>query len=331
MSNARKLSSSLRCVVIGDIFFDVIVKMNDESPLIPGGTCYSPLISMVPGGSGNVATALSTLGVKSAFVGKAGRDILGKLYVSDLKSYGVEPHVFFESRYSTGVMVTVVHSYGERSFIVARGANDILRVSEIEQAASSIRDAFCVYVSGYSLVGSPQKAAVIRAAEIGKDAGRTVFFDPGAFNLIRRERNSMDKLLGLTDVLCLNAAEALELAGTSNLNEAVAVLTDLVPLVLVKLGSDGCIISQSGHKRPLRIRGHKVQCVDTTGAGDAFAAAIIFGLSHKLRLRSAAKFANWYAAEKVRNVGGRAFPSETQVAYYLRRIFRNLRFGSSHI
>jgi fructokinase len=319
--DAAFLSDSPGCIVIGDIFYDISIKI-DESFLRfnLGGTYYPPTIRMFAGGSGNVATALAILGMKSTFIGKAGNDQLGQLYIRDLKKRKVLPYVYFDKHYPTGIVINLVHPNGQRSFIVSRGANDTLQISEIEALRNLLRENLYVYVTGYSLVRSPQRETIIRAAEIAKEHDKIVVFDPGAFNIIRNERSSFHRLLQLTEILCPNAQEAMELTGIRNVYTAIKRLTDLVPLVIVKLGNEGAIISCNNDQNLLKIPVCKTVCVDTTGAGDAFVGAVIFGHSLRMPLEHIGRFANWFAAKKVEKLGGRSFPSQKQIIDFLRNV-----------
>ena len=156
MATARcSLHMHFDCTIIGDIFLDIVVKV-DYRLLLRGGTSYCDFIKPVLGGSGNVAVGLSLLGGKAAFVGKAGDDFFGKLYARDLKKSGVVSRVFFDKRSPTGLIIVFVDKK-ERSFLVFKGANDQLSVGEIENAINLIRKAGFVYFSGYSLLNNPQK------------------------------------------------------------------------------------------------------------------------------------------------------------------------------
>jgi len=313
----RKSLANSDCVVVGDVFFDIAIRLDEINPSFPvGGTYYCRSIAMFEGGSGNVAAALATLGVRTVFVGKAGKDMLGEAYKKNLESYGVEPHISFDDQLPTGITVTSISPNGERSFIVARGANDMLQVSEIEEVRPAIQQASYVYVTGYSLVNAPQRDAVIRVARIAREFNTKVVFDPGAFNIIPDRRDCFRKLIELTDVLCLNAAEAIALAQVDNSNDAANRLSREAPVVIVKLGSEGCVILKENDVS-LRIPSYKVECVDTTGAGDAFVAAVIFGLLQNFPLRSLGQFANWFAAETVKSLGARSFPSQEEADFFL--------------
>ena len=120
------LMDSFDCVVIGDIFIDIIVQVNENDlQFCRGGTSYCSFAGTAFGGGGNVAVGLSKIGGKSAFIGKAGEDFFGKSYVEDLKRNSVDAKVFLDKHLPTGLIVVFVEDNIQRSFLVFRGACNI--------------------------------------------------------------------------------------------------------------------------------------------------------------------------------------------------------------
>ena len=106
------------CTVIGDVFTDIIVQINgDYEQLFRGGTSYCSLAKAVLGGSGNVAVGLSTIGGATAFVGKAGHDFFGNLYIEDLEEKGVVSRIFRDRHSPTGLIIALVEDGKQRSFL----------------------------------------------------------------------------------------------------------------------------------------------------------------------------------------------------------------------
>ena len=141
--------SSFDCVVIGDVFTDIVVQLNDNyEQFCRGGTSYCSFAKAVPGGGGNVAVGLSSIGGTTAFIGKAGQDFLGKLYLQDLTENRVVTRVFLDKCSPTGLIVALVEKMPQRSFLVFRGANDNLSPDEIEKAANFIEKSKYLYFSG---------------------------------------------------------------------------------------------------------------------------------------------------------------------------------------
>lgn len=313
------LMASFDCTVIGDIFLDIIVQFNGNyEQFFHGGTSYCNFAKTALGGAGNIATALSTLGGKVAFVGKAGDDFFGRLYLQDLKRSEVVPKVFFDESSPTGLVIVFVSRGKERSFLVFRGANEKLLEDEIEKVSDEIRRSKYVYFSGYSLVNDPQKNAILRAIELARRFKVKIVFDPGAYNLVNANRKLFTDLMHLCDVFSPNLDEALAITNTRNLEDLIPELTEKVPLTALKCGMNGCILF--GGKNIVKVPSYNVECMDPTGAGDAFTAAIIYGQTHRLRLESTGKLANWFASEVVAHVGSRSFPSKSKIYDFLRSL-----------
>lgn len=308
--------SRFDCTVVGDVFFDIPASGFDRQFMV-GGTSYCVFSSPTPGGSGNVSVGISTLGGKAAFVGKAGNDVFGKQYEQDLTDHGVFSKVFFDPVQPTGLVLAVIEDR-QRSFIVSRGANDQLSLSEIEKAEATIADSKFVYFCGYSLVHEPQKSAVLFAIKRSKDCGAKIVFDPGAYNIILSDRPLFLRLLQLCDVVSLNIDEAKALTGKTNCRDMIREISRYVPLAVLKCGGEGSLLFAEG--KTFKTKGFRVKCVDTTGAGDAFASALIYGLSHNLSLEQTCKLGNWFAAQVVRGVGARCFPSKLEVNDFRREL-----------
>lgn len=307
---------SLDCTVVGDIFMDLVVHVDREwGQLNYGGTSYSDFSKIEFGGSGNVAVGLSLLGAKVSLVGKAGNDLFGKLYIENLKKNKVIPRVFFDKRSQTGSVLVFVHNQKERSFIVFRGANDSLSVSEIEKTDKLIRRSRYVHFTGYSLINNPQRNAILHAIELSRKYNRKIVFDPGAHNIIRQEPKLFKRILDFCDIFIPNLDEAFAITDTKNLEDAIDRLRDRVPLVALKCAKDGCILIS--HRDILRIPVSKVNCIDPTGAGDAFAAALIYGISNGLSLNVTGRLANWFASQVTTKNGARSYPSQTKAKNFL--------------
>lgn len=305
--------------MIGEVFVDLTFYVSDNFPKISyGGTSYCNTAKIDLGGSGNVAVGLSSLGGRVSFVGKAGHDYLGKLYNQDLKRKKVFPRIFFDKVSSTGIVIVFVDNQKERSFLVFRGANDRLSTEDIIKASDLIKKSKYVYFSGYSLNSNAQQSAVLEGIEIARRYGARIVFDPGAYNLIQLKPHLFSKILGFCSVFSLNLEEAKAITNTTNIKDAIKKLKDIVPLTALKCGKKGCIlISKNG---VVKVPGIKVKCVDPTGAGDAFTAALIYGLTHGLPLGATGQLANWYSAQVVTQKGSRSFPTKSKIGNFLKKL-----------
>lgn len=300
----------LDCIVVGDVMMDLILKSDQRivNSLSINGTNYFSSSRVVPGGSGNVAAALSHLGAKVALVGRAGGDIYGRAYVEDLESRGILSGVEFDDSASTGFTVALVEPGGHRTMLVSRGANDNLTPEQVGNHLGQLGPAKFVYLSGYSLLNMPQREAILQAARIGKENNSHVVFDPGSSNLISNLADIFGQVIASSDVVCANLAESTVLAEGLDPSEYAKLLSRKGKRVIIKMGPDGCLVSDLGNLQ--RIRGVPAVSLDTTGAGDAFLSGLLFCLSKDFDIGQSASFANWFAARKVEGLGPRHFASK---------------------
>jgi ribokinase len=306
------------CLIIGDVMLDVFVRKSRITLFPTGGTSYLNYAKIDLGGAGNVAEGMSLLGAKTCFIGKAGKDCWGKVYEENLRGKGVNARILFEENASTGVALVVPGEKGERSFHVFRGANDRLVSKEIDQSIGLIKNSEYLYFSGYSLFSNPQRDAILHAFELARKDHIKVVFDPGAYNLVKSNLDLFRGISDKCDVFCPNLEEAKAITKTTSLKKAVVELQKRKKVTALKCGARGCLLI--GPKNPTRIRAFKTECRDTTGAGDAFAAGLIFGLVKHFPLESIGRLANWFAARVVTNIGARNFPSKEEIRHFLKRI-----------
>lgn len=311
------------CLAIGDVMLDIYLG-NFANPIhfLKGGTSYCDFAKIDFGGTGNVASGLALLGGKTAFIGKAGNDCWGRLYDENLKTKGVTTRIFYEDGFFTGLALVGLEGDGERSFCVFRGANDTLSEHDVDKSIDLIRRSEYLYFSGYSLANEPQRTAILKAAKTAKEHKTKIVFDPGAHNLIRSKPRLFAKTLDICDVFLPNLVEASEITSTTNEDDIISALKIRAPLTAMKCGKDGCILISK--KRVVRVPSFNVKCVDSTGAGDAFAAGLIYGMVKGLPLFSTGRLANWLAAKVATKVGARSFPSRTEIRSFLKEL-RNKR------
>jgi sugar/nucleoside kinase (ribokinase family) len=300
------------CAVVGDAMWDVIVK----SSLTPKRSlAYCSHISIHPGGSANVSAGITCLGGSSAFIGKVGRDSLGDFYLSDLKSRGIESCIFKDEEKKTGIVVSMVDESGERSFLVFRGANDALNPDEVESVSDVIRKARYLYVCGFSLINKPQREAILKAVDIAIRFGVKIIFDPAVDNLTASLRRIFAKIIDKCSVLSPNLSEARALCMLERIDDIVSYFRHKVPLLALKLGSAGCILARGD--KTIRAPAFKVKCIDTTGAGDAFVAALTYGLCREYPIETIATLANWFASRVITSYGPRSYPQRDDVENFL--------------
>ncbi|MEM2857300.1 MAG: carbohydrate kinase family protein [Candidatus Nitrosocaldaceae archaeon] len=305
------------CVVIGDIFIDINVRFSTNE-IIRGGVTECEEFICTPGGISNIAVVLSQFNCKVAIVGKCGKDIFGDFFIKDIVNHNIIPYIVRDNL-PTGLLISLVDTSAERSFIIARGANNTLTIDEVDKIFSSLQYRY-LYAAGYSLVHSPQRDAIIHAMERAKQLSVITIFDPGSYNIIRdKNYEYFMKALRLTNILSCNLEEAKALSHTYELKDAISYLAKIVPIVIIRLGEKGCIVCNGQDTRFIQSQ-LQVKARDTTGAGDAFTSSLIYGLIKGLDIYKSAYFANLFAAMKVTKMGSRYLPSKRIMRRLLQRI-----------
>jgi ribokinase len=292
--------------VVGSLNMDLVVK----TPRLPqvGETLTGAEFGTFPGGKGaNQAVAAARLGAAVTMIGCVGADAFGVQQLSGLRREGIDvARVRTEPGAATGVAFITVDAAGQNMIVVAPGANMRLRPEDVVAAARVIAAARVVLLQ----LEVPMDA-VVRAARLGREAGAIVCLDPAPAALLP------DDLWPLIDVINPNETEARVLTGlpVTSISEAEraaeALLQKGASAAVIKLGERGSVyVSTTGRAHVPAI---PVKALDTTAAGDAFAAALGVALGEGQALPDAVRFATHAAALKVTRMGAQSMPTRAEV------------------
>ncbi len=301
MTTGPRGAETLDVVVVGDVMVDVLASMS--GPLAHGSDTPSRVTTAGGGSAANVACWLARQGVPTSYVGKVGDDPLGRESVVALHGCGVTTYVSHDHERTTGTCVVLVEPGGERSMLPDSGANTTLTPADLPQEA--FRPGAHLHLSGYTLLNEGCREAALAAISMANAAGMTISVDPSSAAPLRSVGAA--RFLAWTrgvDLLLANRDEAAVLAGTADPHQAAQQLGDDYREVVVKLGADGALwhrgfISASAPAE----RG--VEVVDTTGAGDAFAAGFLSSWLLHPEPETALAAGNRLAARAVSVVGAR--------------------------
>jgi sugar/nucleoside kinase (ribokinase family) len=253
---------------VGDLMLDV----SAESRALARGGDVHGRVRLRPGGSAaNAAVWAAATGARAQVIGRVGDDAAGRLVRDSLAERGVDATVSVDPSAPTGTML-VLHTSQDRSMVADRGANGALRPEHLPASL----DAAAVLVSGYLLL-QRETHATARAA-LGRARAQFVAVDAASWPLV--ESVGADRFFAWTreaNVLFANEREAEALCGEPG-EDAAAALAHRYPVVCVKLGSTGAVMSWEGLL--IRFSVDPVEGVDPTGAGDAFDGAMLAGLVH---------------------------------------------------
>jgi len=254
--------------------------------------------AIVPGGSAcNTAIGVGMLGGKARFVGKLGEDSLGDMFHQDLKKNNVEP-VLFPSDLPTGRVLSVITPDAQRSMFTFLGAAAELHPSEI--TPDCFDRAAIVHVEGYLLFNRELMLATIKAA---KAEGVLVSLDLASFNVVEESKDFLDQIIDdYIDILIANEDEARAFTGETDEAKALADLSRNVKIAVLKVGGRGSFVNYQGEQISIE----PMVCpnaVDSTGAGDLWAAGFLFGLVNGYSIQKSGEFASACGAEVCQVVG----------------------------
>ena len=249
-----------------------------------------------PGGSVcNTMRAMAHLGARTGFIGKIGDDEVGRFYEEALLEAGVTPH-FMRTEGPSGSCTVLVSPDGERTMGTFLGPGPSIAPEEISEELLSLYQ--YIYIEGYLIVNEPLVRATMEKA---KRLGLKVALDLSNFNIVNAYKELLEDLIpAYVDILFSNESEAEAYTG-QKADEAVRTLSGLVEVSLVTLGKQGALIGSRGQVFSVPAEGGKP--VDTTGAGDHFAAGFLYGQSVGASLERSARIGSLLAGYVIDVVG----------------------------
>jgi sugar/nucleoside kinase (ribokinase family) len=309
---------------IGNALTDILVNIPSDSVLetlgLPRGsmslvdaptqltiskhTAGLPHALSLGGSAGNTIRALASLGIATGFIGKVGNDKTGDFYQCALENLGVKP-VIFRGTKPSGRCISLVSPDGERTMATFLGASIEMSVSEIQDEYFTGCD--YLYIEGYQVQNHELIHHVVRQA---KNCGLTVAIDLASYNVVKENLEFLKELINnYVDIIFANEEEAIEYTGETDPHKAAEIIAGSDKLAVVKIGLKGAHIKQ-GNEAVIQVGVMAAATrVDTTGAGDFYAAGFLYGLCNGLSLRQCGTIGS-IAAGKVIEVVGTTFSSE---------------------
>ncbi len=286
-----------RILIMGDAFVDVTVPI---ARVVKDGATQANIVVSC-GGTANVARWLARYDQKVGFIGKVGLDLFGDYFKNELKTEGVEAFISTDKVLPTGICVCLVAGDGSRSMVTNRGANDNFIVSDFTENVNKVLDGTQIlYCSGYSLIAENNRKVIKKLLGTSAHTVRERWYNPGSPNIITEEHFRM--IRGHFDGVILSLEEAQILSSKLDPSEIVKELNKHFRWVVVTMGADGCIADDEG--KLVHIPSEDVECVvDTTGAGDAFAAGYLLGRDIGYNVKECCTIANSIASKAIRRFG----------------------------
>lgn len=263
----------------------------------------SPM-EMSGGSAGNTIAGLASFGGRGAYIGKVAQDPLGEAFRNDMKSMGViyetQPIIIGAK---TGLCLVMVSDDGERTMNTYLGAGLHLSPEDID--ADLISSAAITYLEGYMFDPQHAKQAFSIAAEIAHAAGRLISMTLSDAFCVERHRDDFQAFVEQnTNILFANETEITALYKTNTFEEAVKIIADKCDIAVLTRGAEGSVIVSDGEI--IEIKAEPIsKVVDTTGAGDQYAAGFLYGLARDMPLKTCGRLGSLAAAEVISHMGPR--------------------------
>jgi len=314
MTTMGEMSLKRDVICIGELLIDFVSSKNETALM------DSPGFIKAPGGApANVAAGLSRLGRSSSFIGKVGRDPFGEFLTQTLKDYGVDTsQMIYDEHARTTLSFVAVRKDGVRDCMFYRnpGADILLKAEEISD--EHLQNSKVLHFGSVSLSHEPSRSATLHAVKRAKELGLLISYDPNLrlslWDDEARAKKEIQEAYSYADIVKISEEEMEFVTGFDN-EEAAAnyILSRGAQIVVISRGEHGCFYSDG--KTTGEVKGHKVDVVETTGAGDAFLAGLIsqllihhdregtFSLQADSEMMNAIQFANAAGALATTKIG----------------------------
>ncbi|MFQ5717845.1 MAG: adenosine kinase [Nitrospinales bacterium] len=309
-------------VGIGNALVDIQVKVDDEfikklgvakggmtlaesdyqSRVLENLSDHSQKISS-GGSAANTIHGVGVLGGSVYYLGRVANDVYGRHYSEDMKACGVGfPGPGAETN-GTGVSVVLITPDSQRTMITHLGISAALHADNVDETI--VHAAKMVYIEGYLWTGDETRAAALKMAEIAKKEDIPVAFTLSDVFVANQFKDELvDFIRWHVDILFCNETEALALTDAADAADASVALQGMADTMFLTLGGKGALAGQVDGN-PIAVKAFAARAVDTTGAGDLFAAGALYGLLRKHDLEESAIIGSYCAGQVVSHLGAR--------------------------
>lgn len=263
------------------------------------------------GSAANTLVAIAQLGGRGFYSCKVGNDELGKFYLQDLRACGLHTneHGGEKEVGITGKCLVFVTPDADRTMNTFLGITG--EISERELVPSAIANADYLYLEGYLVTSPTAKAAAIKGREIAQSAGVKTALSLSDPNMAIFFREGLLEMIGTgLDFVFANESEALTISGSEEIESAITYFKTIAKGFAITRGASGSLIYDG--ENLLEIDPHPVQAIDTVGAGDMYAGAFLYGITHGMGYKGAGNLASLAAARVVSTFGARLQTEEIQ-------------------
>jgi len=305
-----------KIIGMGNALVDVLVRIDDDSLLeklhLPKGsmqliqedtlseirkyTSGMKIHRSTGGSAGNTVCALAALGANPGFIGKVGQDETGAFFGNTLRQRGVNA-LLATCDLPSGIASTFISTDGERTFGTYLGAAATLRAEDLSRKMFAGYN--YLYIEGYLL---QDHDLMLRAVQLAKEEGLQVCLDMASYNVVEAERDFFDQLIvRYVDIVFANESEALAYTGKAP-HEALEEISSKCSIAVVKTGKEGSLVKKG--TEVIQLLSCPVDNVlDTTGAGDFYAAGFMYGLTCGYSLEKCVQISTILATAVIQEVG----------------------------
>jgi sugar/nucleoside kinase (ribokinase family) len=269
----------------------------EKSEGIKSATGIFPRTWTSGGSAANTIHGLAMLGTDTGFIGSIGRDDTGDFFENDMKKAGVNT-LLIRRNSVTGTAVALITRDTERTFATHLGAAVELTADDLKPMLFDGYD--ILYLEGY-LISDYQ--VIETACKYAKENKMLVALDLASYNIVEENLDSYKKIVeGYVDILFANELEAREFTGLEP-EKALPVLSEMSEIVILKVGAEGSWVKSKDEL--IKISAFPVECIDTTGAGDLYAAGFLYGFARDLNLEKCGILGSLMAGKVIEVVGAR--------------------------
>jgi len=319
--------NKIRVFSIGNILMDVLADVEDKEitelgldkgimKLVSPGERLKLLdfiasrdrVLQCGGSAPNTAITLSSLGVKTGLSGKVGRDELGHAYIRQLEEQGVRSYVSEEDGY-TGTCIVLISPDSERTMNTDLAINKEYCKDNVNEDALNEADYF--YFTGYMWDTPSQKEALTHAIKIARQKHTKIAFDlADPFAVNRSGKDFLHMIEEHFDLVFANREEARLLLGKDSIEECLDILAGYCEIAVIKDGKHGSWVAKGEERYNIPV--NPVKAVDSTGAGDTYAAGFLYGLCSGYDIEKSGRFASWLASKIVEVKGAQFHKKELE-------------------
>ena len=256
------------------------------------------------GSAANTVAGVASFGGKAGYMGKVAADTLGEVFIHDIRAIGVDftTPPLAEGAATARCLINVTPD-GQRTMSTFLGASVFLTPADVD--VEMIKGAHAVYLEGYLFDAPGARAAFVKAAGVARDAGRLIAMTLSDAFVVDRHRAALTAFIDEEiDLVFANEVETMAMFETDDFDAAAAALAKKVKIAAITRGEHGSVVLSDGRVETVAAM-PVAKVVDTTGAGDQYAAGFLFGLARGRPLAECARLGHIAAGEVIGHYGPR--------------------------